>query len=167
MREITMSTAVLAALLDSAEASASSRSKQVLLNPQPLPPREGYPPWPRPRPGDWRSVVRVVVERHLDRLEQAGIIIVSGDVEHVVDRSTQELADFATALVGEAPGLALTSWSRSTAAEPGSLAAVDLVLAGLELQQAADGLPDHPLHEALAQAAEQLLDVGVARAGVR
>ena len=167
MREITMSTTVLAGLLAAAKASAFSRADQVLLNPQPLPPREERSPWPGPSSADWASVAQAVVARHLERLEQAGIILLSGDVEHVVRRSSQDLVDFASELVGDTPGSALRSWPRNPAAgEVGSLQAVDLILAGIELQQAADALPEHPLAEALERSAAHLLDVGVQRAGV-
>lgn len=165
MREITMSTTVLAGLLAAGEAS---RWDHVLLNPQPLPPRELFPPWlgpwPGPWPRSWTLVTRAVVARHVDRLEQAGIIIVSGDVEHVVRRSADELADYASALTGDAPGRAVPvgPWSSPPAAGP--LAALDLVLAGLQLQHAADSLPEHPLHEAFERSATHLIDVGLERA---
>lgn len=166
MQEITIPTAVLSGLLAAATTSALSRADQVLLNPQPLPPREGQARWLGPRSDDWGQLTRAVVARHLERLEQAGIIIVSGDVEHVVRRSAAELADFAAELVGDTPGRAVPSWPWGAAAgRVGSLSAVDLILAGLELQHAADALPEHPLAEALQQSAAQLLHVGVERAG--
>lgn len=45
------------------------------------------------------------------------ISILGGDVEHAARRSTEELADFATGLVGDAPGRALPYWPCSAAAD--------------------------------------------------
>lgn len=166
-----MSTTVLAELLDvTATATAWGRWDWVLLNPQPLPPRELFPPRegpPGPSPRYWTALTRAVISRHLDRLEQAGIIIVSGDVEHVLRRVADDLETFTAQLVeGMPPGVAPGAlWE--TAAGAGALHPVELVLAGLQFQHAADALPEHPLHGVLEHAAVQLVDVGLERAGSR
>ena len=172
MREITMSTTVLAELLDVADAATAwGRWDWVLLNPQPLPPREVFPPRegfpPGPRPRYWTLLTRAVISRHLDRLEQAGIIIVGGDVDHVLRRVAADLESFAARLLdGTPPDVSPDSlWQPAFVA--GALHPVDLVLAGLQFQHAADALSEHPLHGVLESSASQLVDVGLERAGGR
>lgn len=173
MREVTMSTTVLAQLLTGGpeadgvgsdpRAALSAWWDWVLLNPQPLPPREGYPPWPSSRPRYWTLVTRAVIGRHLDRLETAGIIIVGGDVEHVVRQTAHALSEFADALSGEPSASSLGPFA--PAPNGAAPSPVDLVMAGLQFQHAADLQVASPLREVLERSAERLLETGLARAG--
>lgn len=166
-----MSTTVLAELLDvTGTATAWGLWDWVLLNPQPLPPRELFPPRegpPGPRPRYWTVLTRAVISRHLDRLEQAGIIIVGGDVEHVLRRVADDLESFTARLVDGTPPDVSPGDLWEPAAGPHALHPVELVLAGLQFQHAADTLPEHPLQGVLEHSAVQLVDVGLERAGGR
>lgn len=170
MREVTMSTTVLAELLDVTDAATAwGRWDWVLLNPQPLPPREVFPPRegfaPGPPPRYWTHLTRAVIARHLDRIEQAGIIIVSGDLDHVLRRVAHDLESFTARLLDGTPPNISPEGLWQPESDAGAPHPVDLVLAGLQFQHAADALPEHPLHHVLEGSASQLVDVGLARTG--
>jgi hypothetical protein len=147
----------------------------VLLNPQPLPPREVLVPrlvrhlgaeWgPRPEPWVWASTTRAVITAHLDRFTMAGIIIVSGDTEHPVQVITKSLSTVVDELCGTPPHKGPFPALWGPLLDTGTLHPVNLVIAGIQFQKAADALQDHPLHDALDQAAERLLGEGFNRLG--
>ena len=147
----------------------------MLLNPQPLPPREMLTPrlfrhlgpeWgPRPEPWLWAVVARAVITEHLDRLTMAGIIIVSGDTEHPVRVLTESLSAFTDEICGTPPHKGPFPGPWGPLLDTDTLHPVNLILAGIQFQKAADSLQSHPLHDAVDQAAERLLREGFDRLG--
>lgn len=113
----------------------------------------------------WASTTRAVITAHLDRFTMAGIIIVSGDTEHPVQVITKSLSTVVDELCGTPPHKGPFPALWGPLLDTGTLHPVNLVIAGIQFQKAADALQDHPLHDALDQAAERLLGEGFNRLG--
>lgn len=186
MREITIATSALAALLEylpdlvepehvSPGGPGVRRWEWALLNPQPLPPRVallgeylrlGSSEWgSRPNPQLWASTIRAVINAHLDQLAMAGIIIVSGDTDDPVRVISESLSLLVDDLCGTPPRKGPFPKPWGPLLDSDTLHPANLVVAGTQFQKAADALEGTPLHDALDQAAEQLLTEGVRRLG--
>ena len=120
MPEITLSTSVLADLLDylpnpddpgpvgpwgpvirwldSGDAQpAAPTAARVVFGPRPE-------PWgPGPIPWRWAALAQATISAHLERLEMAGIIIVSGDTERAARASSESLTQFVDEICGTPP----------------------------------------------------------------
>ena len=180
MAEITLSTSVLADLLDYLPNPDDAGPvgpagpvirwlDWVMLNPQPLPPREIVfgprpEPWgPGPIPWRWAALARATISTHLERLEMAGIIIVSGDTERAVRSSSESLNQFVDEICGTPPykGPFPRPWGPFLDTE--TLHPINLISVGAQFQRAADALGNSPLHDALEQAALRALSAGLER----
>ena len=194
MREITLSTGALAALIDHLPVPDGPEPTgpggpvirwldRVGLNPQPLPPRASFmiqaavspgpiywgpspEPWgPHPEPWAWALLTRATISRHLTQLETAGIIIVSGDLEHAIRSAGESLVAFADDICGTPPHPRPFPFPGpwGPVLDPETLHPLNLLVAGVEFQRAADSLSEHPLHDAFERSAERLLDAGLSR----
>ena len=184
MREITVSTAALVKLFDylpnpddpepvGPAGPVIRRLDWVLLNPQPLPPRElsalrlirqlGGEWGPRPEPWLWSATIRAVISQHLDRLEMAGIIIVSGDTEQPVRVIGDSISALIDEMCGTPPHKGPFPGPWGPVLDSETLDPAVLIIAGIQFQKAADALENHPLHGALDQAAERLFGEGFNR----
>ncbi len=193
MREITLSTTALANLIDlfpnPDDPEPTGPGGPVIrwlewvgLNPQPLPPRwhellqavlmnpvpwrrgPSPEPWgPHPEPWLWAAVTRATISTHLNRLEAAGIIIVSGDLEHAIRSTGESLVAFVDDICGTPPRPRPFPPPWGPVLDPETLHPLNLIVAGAQFQKAADALGDHPLHDTFEESAERLLSTGIAR----
>jgi hypothetical protein len=134
----------------------------VMLNPQPLPPRESW--GPSPEPWSWAVAVRAELSRALDQFEQAAIIIVSGrDPEGAWEATETPLTRLVDDFCGTQPRPRPFPgpWGPRLTSEP--LSGRSLMIAGAQFQQVADYLGDHPLNPGLEDAARRLFETGIAR----
>jgi hypothetical protein len=111
----------------------------ILLNPQPLPPRQG------PQPDPWRSrtLVRTIVDRTVSQLQLAEVM----DAERL--ESTTEIASSQVLrFVDEFCGTWPPRWPWPPKFDPRELLPLDLLVAGAEFHKAAEMTTDHTLQKA-------------------
>jgi len=126
----------------------------IMLNPQPLP------------PGDPEVVlgVRSLIDKAVDRVELAGIIVIGGDVQHVIEVVSGSIKQF---LDDELCPIPPRPWPwPHISSDPLSERRVTpevLALSGLEFLRAAENLDGHPLQQTFVEAAEQLFAVAAQR----
>ncbi|GAA3630251.1 hypothetical protein [Microlunatus ginsengisoli] len=130
------------------------RFLEAALNPQPLP------------PGDPTVVlgVRAMIDRAVDRIEEAGIIVIGGDLQHVVEGTSASIKRFLDDELCPRPPRPWP-WPHVSSDPLTEQRVTPAVLArcGLEFLHAAENLDGHPLQQTFADAAAQLFDVAAQR----
>ncbi len=121
-------------------------------------------PW-GPHPEPWRSiaVTRAAIDRSVDLLEMAGIIIVSGDIDRAVDAAGMALKRFVDDFCGTPPHHGPFPGPWGPVLDTETLHPVNLVLAGAQCLKASGALEGHPLQAAIDDAADRLLETGLSR----
>jgi len=175
-RPLTVTTTTVTALINSVLRPASDDPEPtgpggpvldwwqwVLLNPQPLPPRETW--GPLPDPWRWALAVRAELARTVDQFEQAGIIVVGGDVERAVEMTGRTVSRLVDDFCGTPPRPRPFPgpWGPRLGSEP--LSGRSLMVAAAQFEQAAESLGDHPLTGVLDDAAGRLFETGAERLG--
>lgn len=138
-----------------------NRGEWVYLNPQPLPPVEKWGPQPEP----WRfaAAVRTSIGHILTTVELAGIIIVGGDAERPTAFAKQAVSDLVDEWCGTPPRPRPFPgpWG-PTLDEP--LSVLNLIVAAVQVQRAADSVAGTPTGDILDGAAGRLFEVAAERA---
>lgn len=143
------------------------------LNPQPLPPRwarRGGPspdPWrwgPQPDPWRFAVAVRFAVSRLIDQYEQAGIIVIGGDVERLAEVSGQQIRALVDELCGTPPRPRPFPRPWGPELDVEELDPTWQLLAAAQLTLAGQGLgDDHPLAPLLAEGGDAVFRTAAAR----
>jgi hypothetical protein len=139
-----------------------NRVHQVLLNPQPLPPRARHSEVLGPFPEPWRLalVARGMIEQAVAQHQWAQLLAGDEGAERSVRMIGQQVRNTIKDWCGTPPG---PRWPFPWPPPFAELRAIDLLLAGVQFQRAADALGDHPLQGELATAADQLMQTGLER----
>jgi hypothetical protein len=134
----------------------------VLLNPQPLPPKWRQAEVRGPFPEPWRlaHVARALIEQAVAQHQLAQLLASDEGTERSVRRIGQQISRTVEEWCGTPPG---PRWPFPWPPPFGELGAIDLLLAGMQFQRAADALGDHPLQRELGAAADHLMQTGLQR----
>lgn len=131
-----------------------SRFAEIALNPQPLP------------PGDPTVVlgVRELIDKSVDRVDEAGIIVIGGDQQHAAEEVSGSIRRFLDEELCPTPPKP-RPWPHVTSGPLTEERVTPEVLAlcGLEFVKAAENLDGHALQQTFADAADTLFDVAAAR----
>ena len=132
----------------------------VLLNPQPLPPKEAGP-FPQP----WRSAVvaRTVIDQVVAQYRFAEVMGARERSERAIETIRSHISEF----VDDYCGSGARRWPLPRpfplGQDPAELDPVDLLVAGAQFHKAADSVADGPLKEDFSAAADRLLETGMRR----
>lgn len=131
----------------------------VLLNPQPLPPKEG------PHPDPWRSalVARTVIDQVVAQYRFAEVMGGREQAERAVETIQSQIGEFVDDYCGTGAPRWPLPWPFPLGLEPADLDPVDLLVAGAQFQKAADSVANGPLQGDLSAAADKLLETGMRR----
>ena len=184
MREITMATSALAELISNyfdadhpkPNWDSTVRLRDLAwLNPQLLPPAGGPEigavlprgtTWgPQPEPWAWAQLTQATISHHVNLLELVGIIIVGGDAERAVSNISESLLAFTDGPCGTGPHKPHFPGPWGPVLDAEVLHPVNLVVAGVQFQRAADALGESPIHDTLEECADRLITAGLDRLG--
>lgn len=145
----------------------------ILLNPQPLPPKEGPSPDPwhwisgpvpdpwstGPAPQPWRTAALInhVINQAFSQYQLAQIMV----GEEQLERSTEVIGSQIRRFVDEFCGTKPPRFPWPPKFDPKVLHAIDFFVAGTDLQRAADAMTNEPLQEIFSAAADQLFETGL------
>ncbi|MFP5281883.1 MAG: hypothetical protein ACLGIF_00350 [Actinomycetes bacterium] len=173
-RSLTLSSSTVASLLNSVLRPAAGDPEPhapgapvlrwwewMMLNPQPLPPRETW--GPQPDPWRWAVAVRAEVSTIVDRFEQAGTLVGEGDHERAVEVSGAAVGSLVDDLCATPPRARPFPGPWGPQLEADALSGRSLVVAAAQFQVAADSLGGHPLSTVFEDAAMRLFQAGAER----
>lgn len=135
----------------------------VLLNPQPLPPKQGSQPDP------WRSAfqARMVIDQAVGLYRAAEMQVSGVDTERAYEAARMSISEFVDDYCGNVPRRFPSPWPSPLGGEFGVRSPRELLAAGTQFARAADATQDSMLQSELQAAADQLLETGLSQMGGR
>lgn len=139
----------------------------VLLNPQSLPPIAGPHPDPwrfGPRPEPWRSALlaRTVIDQAI-ALYRSAELLPAEQSERTFAAVRSSIREFVDDYCGTRPPRWPRPWPWPPKFDSARLRPLDLLVAGVQFQKAADFGSNNPLQADFSAAADQLLETGLQR----